>query len=135
MASGIVRICMCVLLAATMGGCATTYTDDLATGTVAATLQHPGVLRGGVTIEQLDGHPLGVRPVESFTIAPGEHALLARANVAFHRSGEVTRWFDAAPGGRYRITAEVDRDEGAWGFGVIDESTGQRVDRAYSTRD
>lgn len=125
---------LCLLLAALLAACATRYVDPAAREGRAATLVHPGALDTGVLIDRLDGKPLGVRPVSMFTLAPGEHSLRVRANAAFSRSTPVTCWFDAAPGGRYRVVAAVDRDAAGWGFAIVDEDTGQRVDRPYPTR-
>jgi hypothetical protein len=75
-----------------------------------------------------------VRLVNEYRLAPGEHAFRARANLGGYRSDSQTRWFDAVAGGRYRIDTSIDRAGESWGFDIVDEQTGKRVDRLWSRR-
>lgn len=121
-----------VALCGLLSGCVTTYNQDRATDLNVAMVQYDHPINGGVLIEALDGERPSVRLVREYHLRPGEHSFRARANVGGYRSNPETRWFDAAPGGRYRIDTVVDREGGAWGFSVIDERTGERVDRGWA---
>lgn len=123
---------LCLALALTgLAGCVTTYQDDRALGTNLAVVRYDHPINGGVLIDALDGKRPGVRLVGEYVVGPGEHAFRAHAEVGGYRSNPETRWFDAAPGGHYRIDTVIDRSGGSWGFSVVDERTGQRVDRSW----
>lgn len=114
-----------------LAGCVTTYIGDRATNGNAAVVRYDHPINGGVLIEALDGKRAGVRLVNEYRLAPGEHSFRAHAQVGGYLSTPETVWFDAAPGGHYRIDTVIDRSGGSWGFSVIDERTGQRVDRGW----
>lgn len=124
-------------LALLSSGCASTYTPDDVSGLPASrigTLELANPSRSGVFIQSIDGHRTSVRPLRFYQLAPGEHALLVRANVAFYAGGPQTVYFDVAPDGHYRVEAMASPDAGEWGFGVVDALTGKRVDRLWSNR-
>jgi hypothetical protein len=126
-----IRRVLFLACAGLLAGCVTTYADDRATNGNAAVVRYDHPINGGVVIEALDGERPGVRIVSEYWLAPGEHSFRAHAQVAGYRSNPETRWFDAAPGGHYRIDTVIDRSGDSWGFSVVDERTGQRVDRAF----
>jgi hypothetical protein len=113
-----------------LAGCVTTYSDPRGTSN-AAVVRYDHPINGGVQIEALDGKRPGVRLVNEYWLRPGEHSFRAHAQVGGYLSTPETIWFDAAPGGHYRIDTVIDRSGGSWGFSVIDERTGQRVDRGW----
>jgi hypothetical protein len=116
-----------------LAGCATTYQSDGldASAGQSGILEHVDPAHSGVFVEQVDGKRHGIRPVELYRLTPGEHSLTARANVAFYRSLSEVRWFDVQPGGHYAIRTAA--DAGRWGFWIVDQDTGKRVDREWST--
>jgi len=121
-----------VALSGLLAGCVTTYEDDRVTDLNVAVVRFDHPINGGVLIEALDGERPGVRLVREYRLLPGEHSFRARANIGGYRSDSQTHWFDAEPGGRYRIDTAVDREGEAWGFSIIDERTGARVDRNWT---
>lgn len=125
------RLVLALACAGMSAGCVTTYEDRHLRGGEAAVVRHEHPIESGVVIDALDGEHPGVRVIDEYRLAPGEHAFRAHAQVGGYRSNPQTRWFTAAPGGRYRIETVVDRTHGAWGFGIVDERTGEHVDRAW----
>ena len=125
------RVLCLAVLSGVLAGCVTTYEDDRVTDLNVAVVRYEHPITGGVLIEALDGARPGVRLVDEYRLAPGEHSFRARAEVGGYRSNPATRWFDAAPGGHYRIDTSIDRSGGSWGFGIVDERTGERVDRPW----
>ena len=125
------RVFCLAVLSGLLAGCVTTYEDDLATDLNVAIVRYDHPINGGVLIEALDGNRTGVRIVSEYRLLPGEHSFRARAEVGGYGSTSETRWFDASRGGHYRIETAIDREGGSWGFGIVDERTGQRVDRAW----
>lgn len=122
-------------LAGLLAGCVTTYEDDGAGSTNAAVVRYDHPIAAGVLIEAIDGQRPGVRLVREYRLVPGIHSFRARAESGGYHSSPETRWFDAAPGGRYRIDTVVDHGDASWGFAIYDERTGVRVDRAWSRQD
>jgi hypothetical protein len=129
-----IRPVLFLACAGLLAGCVTTYADKRATGANAAIVRYEHPINGGVLIEAVDGARPGVRLVDEYRLAPGEHAFRARANLGLYTSTPETHWFDAAPGGRYRIETAVDHADESWGFRVVDERTGERVDRRWSRK-
>jgi len=125
-----IRRVLFLACAGLLAGCVTTYADDRATNGSAAVVRYDHPINGGVVIEALGGERPGVRLVNEYWLAPGEHSFRAHAQVGGYRSNPETRWFDATPAGRYRIDTVIDRSGGSWGFSVVDDRTGQRVDHA-----
>jgi hypothetical protein len=124
----------CALLS--MAGCAT-YTEKRAASMPAdqvGTLEQPNAVRSGILVDYIDGHWVGARPRSGYILAPGEHALSVRANVPFYSSDEKLAYFDVTPGGRYRVDAMASTAAAEWGFAIVDEATGKRVDRAWSNQ-
>lgn len=119
-----------------MTGCAT-YTEKHAASMPAdqvGRLEQPNAVHSGILVEHIDGHWVGAGPRTEYILAPGEHALSVRANVPFYSSDEKVAYFDVAPGGRYRIDAMASTAAAEWGFAIVDEATGARVDRAWSNQ-
>ena len=120
-----------------LAGCATTYTDanlrNISPGQTG-TLEQSDPIHSGVVIDKMDGVWLGLRPKKLYQLAPGEHSLAVRANLAFYSSSSEVRWFDVAPGGSYSIQTIADTGTGGWAFGIIDKSTGERIDRLWSEK-
>ena len=119
-----------------MAGCVT-YTEKRAASMPAdqvGTLEQPNAVRSGILVDYIDGHWVGARPRSQYVLTPGEHALSVRANVPFYSSDEKVAYFDVAPGGRYRVDAMASTAAAEWGFAIIDEATGVRVDRAWSNK-
>jgi hypothetical protein len=125
-----IRRVLFLACAGLLAGCVTTYLDDRAINGHAAVVHYAHPINGGVVIEALDGKRPGVRIVNEYWLAPGEHSFRAHAQAGGYFSNPETRWFDAAPDGHYRIDTVIDRGSDSWGFSVVDERTGQRVDRA-----
>jgi hypothetical protein len=126
-------LCLALLSA----GCASTYRPHGAWGRSTAEIGRLELVnpsRSGIFIQAIDGHRTSARPLHYYDLAPGEHALLVRANVAFFSSGPQTVYLDVAPGAQYRVEAMTSSDAREWGIGIVDQATGQRVDRLWSNR-
>lgn len=124
-------------LALLSSGCGSNYTPRNVRSLPAdkiGILELVNPAHSGVFIQKIDGHRTSARPLRYYELAPGEHALLVLANVAFYASQPQTVYFDVLPGAHYRVEAAASSDDGAWGFGIVDAQTGQRVDRLWSNR-
>jgi hypothetical protein len=118
-------------LALVSSGCASIESPDLPAGQYG-TLEHADPGHSGILIDRVDDRWAGIRPAKVFQLGPGEHSLKARANLPFYTSTPQLLWFDVAPGGRYLIQTFSAKETGQWGFGIIDASSGARVDRLWS---
>ena len=123
------------LAALLLSGCATTYVagDVSHAGSGQfGTLEHDDPVHGGIVIEQIDGKWRGLGIIKSYQLSPGEHSLGVRVNLPFYSSKRVVRWFNVKAGERYSIEAATDEAAHRWGFWILDERTGVRVDREES---